>query len=134
LNEASFSVSHGGIDMDSMQLASAVAKDLNLEMMKFEREVRPRSAQVSFYENNQSLFYLATRAHGNAIIRIPDLLVEEFYHTSVNEVCCSDIEWPNEAFYLSFEPPEPILLAEVLPIVWTVLMGFLDINFPSKGA
>jgi hypothetical protein len=110
--ESLYAVTYGAIEMATMEKVSRIAaEDWNWELKKFERKARPRSMQAGFYESNHSHCYLSTRAQGNAIIRIPDSLVEEFYYTSVNEVCCSDIEWPYEAYYLSFNPPEPILLA-----------------------
>jgi hypothetical protein len=110
--EPSYEVRYGAIAISLQEMVTRVAsQDWNRELTKFERMARPRSMQAGFYESNHSNCYLSTRAQGNAIISIPDTLVEEFYHTSVDEVCCSDIEWPYEAYYLSFKPPEPLLLA-----------------------
>lgn len=79
-------------------------------MLAFANAARPRELSLYRDDDNISMAAFIHRANGGAIYTLPDRLVEEFDNTECGEVHIGDITLPFPSCYLSFRPPEPVIL------------------------
>lgn len=86
--------------------------EFSTELAAFERDARPAEPRYHMADFNATLTAWAHRESGGAIYSLPAALVEEFDHTSCEEVRMADLQMPFSSYYLSFTPPSEITLGE----------------------
>jgi hypothetical protein len=105
----------GFLSFESFQRIMSIRNNEKmLELLAFEREIRPRTSPAT--DNNATMGAFTHRMNGSAIYVIPDGLVEEFHNTDCGEVHMGDIKLPFSHVYLKFTPHDQALLGDGAPV------------------
>jgi hypothetical protein len=102
-------LTHGIMKMETMERVSdACRAEYNRHNLAFAREARPVVSVTSSL--NDVLTAFVHKCHGAAIYSLPNALTEEFLHTDCHEIHLEDLKLPFQELYLSFQPPELLML------------------------